>query len=517
MPNLLPGRTARPYAGSMAIAGLLLVVGSGIAYALNQSWAFESQLGAGTGGVLLLGAVLLRPEVVQTAVTGRSAKYGSHAVVSSLAFIGILGLINFIILKNDRELDLTETGRFTLSEQTVRVLKNLDAPVQVIGFFQTSDPRLTVARDYLERYSHHTNQLTYEFHDPNIEPALARSFQLSNYGLVFVSGDRHYQAAKVDEQTLTSGLIRVTNEQERTIYFITGHGEPDIDDGDKEGYSTIRQTLEQERYGVKSLNLSTAGTVPADATVLVFAGATRPLSDIETQLMAAWLAGGGKWLLLVDPQQPVPLGQWLQTYGLTVEENYIVEDYDHALVVLGPEGLAPHLIAPMVTNYPYHEITRGLDGYQTFFPFVRSIAINPSPVMTSTVLPLLATSPGSWAETDLQASDFEYTADVDPVGPFYLAVTAENPDNGARWVVIGDAGFVTNQNLSPQMANLDLFMNAVNWLAEEEELISIRPKKSENRMLLMNAMQVNMTFLINVIFIPLLVFAAGVGVWWKRR
>jgi ABC-type uncharacterized transport system involved in gliding motility auxiliary subunit len=84
-------------------------------------------------------------------------------------------------------------------------------------------------------------------------------------------------------------------------------------------------------------------------------------------------------------------------------------------------------------------------------------------------------------------------------------------------VVIGDAGFVTNQNVSPQMANLDLFLNSVNWLAEEEELISIRPKQPENRQLFLTSAQVNMLLFTSVIFIPLTVFAVGLGVWWKRR
>ncbi len=517
MANQQPARTARGYAGWIAVAGLLLLAGSGVAYSVNQSWAFESQLGAGAGGVLLLGAVLLRPEAVHAAVTGRSSRYGSHAVVLSLAFIGILGFINFIVLKNDWEYDLTETGRFTLSKQTIQILKGLNAPVQVIGFYKAGDPRVTLARDYLKRYSQYTKHLSYEFHDPNIEPALAQSFKLSSYGLVFVSGDKYHEAAKVDEQTLTSGLIRVTNEQERTVYFVTGHGEHSIDDGGEQGYSTVRQTLEQENYVVSSLNLSTIGVIPADATVLILAGAAHQLANTEAQLIIDWLAVGGKFMLLVDPKQPVPLSEWLRSHGLILEENYVVEDYDHALVVFGPDGLMPHLIAPIVVNYPYHEITRGLEGYQSFFPFSRSISIIPSADLTYNIQPLLTTSPGSWAETDLDAPEFEFTTGVDPVGPFYLAAAVENHKNEARLVVFGDAGFVTNQNLSPQMANLDLFMNSVSWLAEEEELISIRPKPAENHTLVMSPMQVNMTFLTTVIFIPLVVFAAGVGVWWKRR
>ena len=162
-------------------------------------------------------------------------------------------------------------------------------------------------------------------------------------------------------------------------------------------------------------------------------------------------------------------------------------------------------------------MTQELTGYQSFFPLARSITVTPTHSAAYEVQPLLTTSHGSWAETDLQASDFEYSEGVDPVGPFHLAVAAENFETGARLVVFGDAGFVANQNVSPQMANLDLFMNAVDWLAEEEELISIRPKPRENHALVMTPMHVNMTFVTTIILIPLTVFGVGVGVWWKRR
>jgi ABC-type uncharacterized transport system involved in gliding motility auxiliary subunit len=517
MPFQGAGRPIRSYAGVIAIAGLVLLVGSGILYFINRTWAIETQLGAGVGSVMLLGAVLLRPDAVQTALTGRSVKYGSHAIVMSLAFIGILAFVNIILFKHDREYDLTETGRFTLSDQTIKVLKNLDEPVQVMGFFQTGDPRTGLARDYLDRYGHYTKYLSYEFHDPNLEPALAQSFQIERYGLVFVSDDKQHQSFTIDEQALTSGLIRVINDQERMAYFITGHGEHQVDDGGKEGYSAVKETLEAENYRVASLNLSASGGVPADASLLILAGAKVPMAEIEAELIMDWMDSGGKLMLLVDPHDPAPLKQLVHQYGLALEDNYVVEDYDHSLMVLTHQGLTPQLIAPLITKYPYHEVTQGLSGYQSFYPLVRSITVTPTQTAGREVQPLLTTSYGSWAETDLQAGDFEFSEGIDPVGPFHLAVAVENFETGARLVVFGDAGFVANKNVSPQMANLDLFMNAVNWLAEEEALISIRPKPPENHTLVMTPMQVNMTFVTTIILIPLTVFGVGIGVWWKRR
>ena len=513
-----PGRTIRSHTGLIAMAGLLFLIGSSIAYVLNPAWSLETQIGAGFGGVLLLGAVMLRPDAVQVALTGRSVKYGSNAVLMSLAFIGILGFINFFSLKNEQEYDLSETGLFTLSEQTIALLEGMEKPVQVMGFFQANDPRLNRAREYLERYSHYTSLLTYEFHDPNIEPALAQSFDLGNYGLVFVSGDNRYETAGVDEQTLTSGLIRVTHNRYKKIYFIIGHGEHSVDDGGPEGYATLRQALERENYGVDVLNVSTIShAIPADATALVLAGAGRDLLATEEQLIMDWITGGGKFMLLADPQEPVPMTKVLQAYGLSLGNGFVVEDYSNSLVTLGPEGLTPQVIAPLVTTYPYHEITRQLDGFQSFFPFARSITINPVNSITRRVSAIVSTSSGSWDETDSQLTQPEYNEDVDSPGPLHLGVAAEDDENGGRLVVFGNAGFVTNQNVSPQVANLDLFINAVNWLAEDEELISIRPKQPENRQLFLTPLQTSFTLFTTLVAIPLAVFAVGVGVWWKRR
>ncbi len=517
-PPISSRRNLRSFAWGVATLGMILVVGGVLLYLFKPNRYLEVQLGVGLGAVLLLGAVLMRPEVVRTALAGRPVKYASNALITSVAFIGILALLNSLSLKYEHEFDLTETGLFTLSEQTIKTLQNLDEPVQILGFFQSSDPRLKRARDYLERYSHYTPHLSYEFHDPNIEPALAQSVGLSNYGLVFVSGHRSYETARVDEQSITSGLIRVTREQPKKIYFLTGHGEHRLDDGDKEGYSAVQQALERENYQVDTLNLpAVSEAIPADATTLILAGADRALSASETQLLAGWLATGGKLMILVDPLQPVPLAELLPEYGLAVRNDFVVEDYNHALVTLGPHGLKPQLLAPLVVEYPYHEITRGLNGYQSFYPFARSITLSPPPDFSINVAPILSSSPGSWAETDLQAAEPEYHDGVDYSGPLHLGAAVEDRANKVRLVVIGNAGFITNQNVSPQMANLDLFMNAVNWLTEEEELISIRPKKPQDRRLLLTPAQINLILLTSVIIMPLAVFGVGLGLWWKRR
>ncbi len=502
----------RGYAWLIATVGFIILVVSAIIYFFMNRWSLSAQIGIILGLVLLLGAVLLRPDVVRTILAGRPVKYASNAMVMSLAFVGILGLINFLAVKHDWEYDATENGQFTLSEQTIQLLRNLDKPVQVIGFFQTGDPRQTLAEDYLARCSTYTDLLTYEVVDPNIEPAIARSYDLKDYGLVFVSGSNSVEVFGVDETSIGSGLVRVVSDQEKHIYFATGHGEPDISDTTSTGYSNIRQTLENENYMVETINLATAPDIPAEeAATLILAGGEGELLTSEQEFIDGWVKAGGKLMVLADPLKPVPLANLLQKYGLTVG-NDLVADKDNHLV-----GLAP--TSPLLVQYPAHQITQGLDGYLTFFPLARSLQIKESRLTdTWATEPILTTGPNSWAETNLeQLSQLEYNEGVDTPGPIHIGAAAHDRESGTRMVVFGSADFISNQNLLDEVANRDLFMNAVNWLTEDESLLNVRPKETTNRRLFLTPFQSNVVIFTSLMVIPLAVLAVGTAVWWKRR
>jgi len=88
----------------------------------------------------------------------------------------------------------------------------------------------------------------------------------------------------------------------------------------------------------------------------------------------------------------------------------------------------------------------------------------------------------------------------------------------ARLVVIGDSDFASNGVIRVQsFRNADLFLNSVNWLAEDEDLISIRPKSVTNRSVTMTSSQQRTFFLLSVAFMPLAVIGSGIYIWLKRR
>lgn len=501
----------RGYARLIALMGLVLFITGIVVYFLNPVWNTFARIGMSLGLVLLLAAVLLRPDAVRTFLAGRPVKYASNALVMTLAFLGILGLLNFLAAKHNWEYDLTENGQFTLSEQTIKFLRDLDRPVHVVGFFKTGDPRQALAKDYLKRCGYYTDQLTYEFHDPNVKPGLAESYKLSNYGLIFTSGSNTYEAYGIDEQTITSSLIRVTSDRERVIYFVIGHGEPSIDDSSPGGYSRIREAMERENYRVETLNLAAAPELPpSEDAVMVLAGAQQTLLDLEVAQLKQWLTGGGQLMILADPLAPVPARSLLAEYGLTVGDD-LVADEDNYLV-----GFAP--TSPLIVEYPHHEITRGLNGFLTFFPLARSLTLaQPQPDQTHESLPILTTGPNSWAEKDPGGKELHYDEGVDAPGPIHIGVVVEDYSRNARLIVLGSASFILNRNLLDEVSNRDLFMNAINWLTEDEELIAPRPKNVADRRLLLTPLQNNIIIFTSLMLIPLVVLFSGAAVWWQRR
>lgn len=211
-----PPRSAlRTYAWWTAMAGLLTLIGSSFIYWINQAQVVEARFGTGLGIILLL-AALLRPKGIRKTFNRHPVKY----VLMNLAFIGVLVALNVAAIKYKLEYDLTETSQFTLSPQTIQTLKQLDQPVEVMVFLQSDDPRLELARDYLQRYTYYTHHLSYEFHDPDYEPALVKKYKLTNYGLVFVSGSRMYETCVIDEPSITASLLRVTSGETTSLVSI---------------------------------------------------------------------------------------------------------------------------------------------------------------------------------------------------------------------------------------------------------------------------------------------------------
>lgn len=525
--------------GVIGWIGTLLVFASvGIRF-LRPEWAQYQQYAAWAGLALVLVYVASQWRDIADFYKGRGARYGTAAIVSILAFAGILAAINYLASRQNKRWDLTANQVYSLSDQTIKILQSLEAPVK----FTVFDRELThdSYRDRLDAYTYQSSQVTAEYIDPEKNPLRARAAQIQSLGTVLVEyGDRTERVTNVGEQELTNALIKAITGETRSVYFTQGHGEKDPTSGEQAGgYSAIAGALAADNYGVEKLVLVQAQTVPDDATVVVIAGPQTDFLQPEIDALQAYLARGGKVLALIDPRDDVSkpgtplLDAFLHDWGFDIGSNIVV-DASGIGQLLGTDASVP-----VATNYPAHAITLNFQ-LMTAYPLARSVDAVEGGVNGRFPQSLVQTSAQSWAEADIAGLTSSGRVELNPEkgdipGPISLAAAvsapateapapapdaeqdeADKPKPESRVVVVGDSDFASNGVLGVQ-GNRDFFMNAVNWLAQQENLIAIRPREPEDRRLTLTADQQSRIFLLSVLLLPGLVFAAGVYSWYGRR
>jgi ABC-type uncharacterized transport system involved in gliding motility auxiliary subunit len=499
-----------PFAGAIG-AGLLLVAAGW--WLVTRDFAGPVQILVAIGAALAVFWATGSIGAIRRAATGRTTRYGASSLLAVVAFILILGLANFLSTRYSTRWDLTRTGQYTLSPQTIQVLQQLREPVKITAFYTVNDPRRGETEDLMKEYTVRTDKLAVEYIDPETQPALVRQLGVRTGGtLVFESGGRKTEITSVTEANVTGALLKVMRGDQKKVYFTNGNGELDLSSSDRTGLSLARQSLERLNYLVEPLNPLTTPVVPADAAAVVVAGPRRPFDDTARRALQQYLDGGGKVFILVDPRTPHGLDPLLEAYGLRVGDGFIID----------PASSLPQDIGALVIQrYQFSAITRDLAP--TVFPLATAILRVDNPPQNLSIFPIAESSNQSWLERN--PDQIQFTEGQDLRGPLAVAQQVERLRQGEgtqradlmRLLVIGDSDFASNQffNLS---SNGDLFLNGVNWLAEEEALISIAPKApDQEQRLLLTPMQTNLILFSSVLFLPLVVLGAGAAVWWQRR
>jgi ABC-type uncharacterized transport system involved in gliding motility auxiliary subunit len=426
----------------------------------------------------------------------------------------VLGLVNYLGFRHHKRFDLTTEKLYTLSDQSRKISSGLGKDVDIIRFAKTPD---TEFKDLVTEYTNLSTHLHYRDVDPEARPELARQYNVTHLNTVVVSSGTHNETLEgTGEEDLTNAILKATRETVKTLCFVEGHGERSISGSDGDGLTNMANSLKGEGYVAKAINLVSSGDVPAECSVVVVAGPKQPLFPQETQMVSKYLDGGGKALLLIDPETESKLDSILQGWNVNLGSNVVVD----ASGVGRMFGTGPAV--PLVVQYGESPITKNFNGTMTFFPLARTVSIadknKPIPQGTE----LLMTSERSFTVPNLKVKEVKYDPKTDTAGPLSLGVADEKSvgsgDSGksARLVVVGNSAFASNQWAGLQR-NGDLFLNIINWLAQDEDLISIRPKNPANVRVILTETQQRELFFVTMFFLPGLVIASGLFIWLRRR
>ncbi len=474
---------------------------------------------------------------VRQAVGNRSNALLAISALTAVIFIAVLAGVNYMGFKNPKEFDMTREGVFTLADQTVKTLKGLKQEVQVYAFYRSAEPQFNQAQDILERYKSFTPNLKVEYVDPDQKPELVEKYQVKDaQRLVFTSkGATEARPKDLTEASLTEALVKVTSSSAKKIYFLAGHGEPSIDETGEDGYKDMAEALKTAGYVVEPFSFAAGGDVagqkvdlnskdagnselkvPADAKLIIALAGRTPLSQGEVNALSAWAQRGGRILVGLEPKRESGLEKLTSEWHI-VPRNDLVVDVNPVNRML---GMGPAMA--LVQQYEQHPITEGF-RQPTALPTTRSLDLRDAGGISGVKATALGhTGKSSWGETDLSNGSAEFDEGKDTRGPLVVMAVATKAAAGdkvsdeGRLVVFGDEQFGDNKFHSFQ-ANDDLFQNAVNWLADDEGKIAIRPKQRGASRIFLTENQATVITLFSIDILPVAILALGVAIRQVRR
>ncbi len=510
----------------LGLIGLVLLLFAGVAALLTRAHSGIDVLYIFVNGLFGIGALVVYLsaglEHLRTVVGDRSTKYGANVLLSSVVFVAVLVLLNYISARHSHRFDLTEQGVFSLSPQSANVVKNLQTDLQVQAFVEGGvSPQL---RDLLESYAYASPKFKFEMIDPDRQPEQAEKYKITAYNTVRLEyGKESTTVTQPTEQTVTNAIIKVTRTSRKTVCVVEGHGEPDIDDAENpHGLSSVKQALQNENYEVKKVLLASVASVPDDCSVVVVAGPQKPYVESELNALGTYLDNGGRAAFLLPPRGGNEFLPLLNKWGVKLGNDVVVDQ-----VVRLFEGPALGL-APLVNTYGAHEITRDFKQ-RTIFPMSRSVHSDTAGKKGLQATELAKTSPSSWGESDLNGIFDRSQATLDPTtdtkGPVPVAVVVNadlkelggGKEGNSRIAVIGSVEFAGNREIEGTYFNRDLFLNTIGWLVGQGDLLSIRPRAVRASRAQFTADQGTVIFYLSVLVIPELLLIAGIAVWWRRE
>ncbi len=536
----------------VGVSALFLLVLSGVTAYLLPHLPLVWQLCVGLGVAGLVAYAVLEKESLKQLFSKRTTQYGLNSAFMSIVALVIAVVLNLIANEHDVKKDLTKNKVHTLSEQSVKILKAMKTEVRLRTF--ANPDQVQNFTKIFDKYTYHTNMIKPEFVDVDKEPTAVTKYKIKQAGTIVVESEA--RTVNVDniygpddpkvEEKLTNAIIQVAKGDKKKIYFLSGHGERLPSDTGKEGYSEMKDALENGRYKVEDLVLLDKEKVPADAEIIIIPAAKSEFMEHELKMLDSYVRLGGKMMIMLEPDSSANLKPFLEKFGLDWKRGDTILETNPLQRMAGGNPLTPIVMTYDAT----HQITQEAKQ-PTIYPVptpIEKMAVLPAGV---TVSPLFSTSNKSFqvnmkslegmkggrieldekknrkgpiglafavtGKVDKKAEPFPTSLkDADAKEKEKLAENKPEKDPEFRMIVVGDSDFAGNSARRFGI-NADLFQNMLSWLAHEEDLIAVRPKAADSSEFNITEERAKVITLASVFFAPFGMFLAGIAVWFSRK
>jgi ABC-type uncharacterized transport system involved in gliding motility auxiliary subunit len=467
-------------------------------------------------------------------------RYGAGSVVSVLLMVGILGLAAGLTGWHPMRWDITAEQTQSLSPASLALLKEVSQPLTLTVFMSEGAGERQAAKEVLQLYGYHNPKVSYRFVDPEREPLKAQQagYRFAGNVLLDYQG-RRQMADQTDENAISNALRKVLKKERQKVYFLAGHGERDLADAKPGGFQVAKTALDNEGYEVEALNLLSRGAVPQDAAVVIVAGPKKPLLSTEVQALKTFLSKGGRLFILLEAFEDGGLQGFLAGYGVGLDNGLILD------VNQVSQSLGLSAVMPLVSQYGPSKITQDFKNLVTIYPMARPLVLRKDhpDVSLLALATTMSTSYEKLGKEWIKEEKAAFDAKTDKKGPFTVGAQVEikltpvkgepapkggqdqgrageqqpAPPEGSKTylVVFGNADFAANSFFN-LFGNGDLFLNTTNFLARAMEQITVRGA-GKAQLLTLKSGQIWSLFLVCLAGVPLVMLAAGIWAYRRRR
>lgn len=469
-------------------------------------------------------------------INKKTLKNGSYSMLYTVILIAVVVVINLIvgeIPEKYTQIDLSSQKLYTITDETITFLKDLDQDVSIYYIVQNGNEDAVVEK-MLTRYEEESDHITVEKKDPVLYPNFTSQYteeQVMENSLIVVNGEKskvidynnlyemsydYYSGSSSatgfdGEGQIDSAISYVTSENLPKIYTLEGHGELEIN-------SSLKENLEKANYETEALNLLSEEKVPEDTACLLITSPQKDISKEEAEKIITYLEEGGKAMIFTDyvKEDMVNLKSVLENYGVTTGDGMVFEgDTQHYVMQM------PYYLLPVLKS---SEITSDLisDNRYIFMPAAQAVEKLESYRDSLEITEFLSTSEDAYIKENVENMKTFEKESGDPEGEYALgvAVTEDiSEEKQTQLVYFGSSSLLdatTDQQVSG--GNTDLVLNALGWMCENDTpVIEVDSKSLSMEYLTISEYDAGYWSAITCGIIPGLFLVIGAGIWFKRR